>query len=220
MFHVKQSPRDERLGGYLALIRRYHRTLDLISERGLPQLEDKLRDSLAYARAVRREHENAYPERPLCVLDLGSGAGLPAIPMAIALPDAQLVLVERRRRRSAFLNLVASQLELSNVTVYHADVQSLELSSLGEFHLITAQAVARWSWFYCLTRHLHASSVTLIARKGPSGQAEAEALGSELGCVATVQETPLETSHGRLVQVRLEGGLPCPSSASSTKKAG
>jgi 16S rRNA (guanine527-N7)-methyltransferase len=51
------------------------------------------------------------------VVDMGSGAGLPGVPLAIALPSVAFVLVEARRRRGAFLEMVAAELPLRNVTV-------------------------------------------------------------------------------------------------------
>jgi 16S rRNA (guanine527-N7)-methyltransferase len=54
---------------------------------------------------------------PLAVLDLGSGAGLPGIPVAIARPDLTVALAEPRQARAAFLELVVERLRLGNVTV-------------------------------------------------------------------------------------------------------
>jgi 16S rRNA (guanine527-N7)-methyltransferase len=61
------------------------------------------------------------------VLDLGSGAGLPGIPLAIAQPGARFTLVEPNRRRAAFLEAVADSLELPNTTVMVRRVQEVEL---------------------------------------------------------------------------------------------
>jgi len=52
------------------------------------------------------------------VVDLGSGAGLPGIPLAIAMPSSSFVLVERRRSRAAFLESVVDRLQLGNVRVH------------------------------------------------------------------------------------------------------
>lgn len=57
--------------------------------------------------------------------DLGSGAGLPGIPIAIARPDLKVVLAESRRPRAAFLELVVEQLDLANVEVHAAPVSDL-----------------------------------------------------------------------------------------------
>ena len=62
---------------------------------------------------------------PLDVLDLGSGAGLPGIPIAVARPDLTLTLVEPRQARAAFLELVVERLLLTNVTVLPEPAQRL-----------------------------------------------------------------------------------------------
>ena len=64
---------------------------------------------------------------PLAVLDLGSGAGLPGIPIAIARSDLTVALVEPRQQRAAFLELVAERLRLGNVTVLPRPVEELTI---------------------------------------------------------------------------------------------
>lgn len=63
------------------------------------------------------------------LVDLGSGAGLPGVPLAIALPDRRFVLIESRRRRGAFLEFVADELALANVSVVVGRVQDLALEA-------------------------------------------------------------------------------------------
>jgi 16S rRNA (guanine527-N7)-methyltransferase len=57
--------------------------------------------------------------------DLGSGAGLPGVVVAIALPGLQMLLVERRPRRAAFLELAVEELDLSNATVFAGRVAEM-----------------------------------------------------------------------------------------------
>lgn len=69
------------------------------------------------------------------VADFGSGAGLPAIPLAIALPELTFTLIERSEKRRAFLSAVVAHLGLSNARV--------AAQARGErFDLVTARAVA------------------------------------------------------------------------------
>lgn len=60
------------------------------------------------------------------VVDLGSGAGLPGIPLAIGCPRATFLLTEVRRNRAAFLELVVDTLRLANATVYPSRIEDLE----------------------------------------------------------------------------------------------
>jgi 16S rRNA (guanine527-N7)-methyltransferase len=74
------------------------------------------------------------------VLDLGSGAGLPGIPLAIRRPDISVVLVEALLRRATFLTEAVEELGLPNVTVRRA--RGEELAKKVEVDVVTARAVA------------------------------------------------------------------------------
>jgi len=125
MFHVKHegwtdlagSIGLELTGDQEAQLERYR---DLLEDRAIPlgmvaaddagRLRERhLLDSLRAAPLVQATDTTAY--------DLGSGAGLPGIPIAIARPSLQIGLVEPRRARAAFLELVARELSLGNVRV-------------------------------------------------------------------------------------------------------
>lgn len=195
---------EQGLEHYRLLLRRYHAALNLLSEGALASLEEKLDDALAYARAA----EAALGQPAARLLDLGSGAGLPAVVVALALPEARVVMVERRQKRSAFLRLCVGQLGLSNAEVHQIDVRELELAP---FSVITAQAVSTFESLYRLTRHLHARDVVLLSRKGADWPAEVAALEAKLGAKAAAEVVADLHHHGRLVQVRVAGGLACPS---------
>jgi len=84
--------------------------MNLVSCRSARELVNRhLLDSLAVAQAL--------PEDSGLIVDLGSGAGLPGLPLAILRPDLQFALVEIRRRRCSFLREVRRNLHLSNVDV-------------------------------------------------------------------------------------------------------
>jgi 16S rRNA (guanine527-N7)-methyltransferase len=202
MFHVKHRPLDKRIA-YSDLLGRYHKTLDLMSERALKSLELKLNEAQCYADAIA-PHLSPTDR----ILDVGSGAGLPGILLALAFPQNSVTLVERRQRRSAFLRIVASQLELSNVEVVSSDVRDLHGDS---YRWITAQAVGEFAHLYCLTRHLHAQTVHIVMRRGELSPAEQAALESVAGPLLGLESIPLPT-HGTLVAAQLQGGQPCPSS--------
>jgi 16S rRNA (guanine527-N7)-methyltransferase len=80
--------------------------------------------------------------RSLC--DLGSGAGLPGLVLAVVLPDIAVTLTEPRRGRAAFLELALWEMDLDNALVYPGRVQAVA----GEFDVCTARAFgdARASW--------------------------------------------------------------------------
>lgn len=195
----------DQLARYLALLQRYAPTFNLISPRALDNIGAKLSDAQAYAAYLQRH----CPEDGQ-IVDIGSGAGLPGIVIAISLPGHRVHLVERRRRRASFLRLAVAQLGLDNCTVWDADVRALRGIQAA---CVTAQAVASLPELYALSCHLHGESITLLSRKGEDYRAELAALEQSLGVAADEVTVQPLAGHGRLVAVRLKGGLGCRSSA-------
>jgi len=93
------------------------------------------------------------------LLDVGSGMGIPGIPILIALPGLEGVLVERRKKRSEFLRHVIRQLGL-NATVYDADINSLPSLQVD---LCVARAVAEEKLLLRMcTPHVRDNAVALL----------------------------------------------------------
>src|SRR5690625_7242053 len=111
-------PDEQQLVTYVVLIRKYHDTLDLVSDKRLDTMEDFISDALAYAAMI----ESIDPDGRGPIIALGSGVGMPGIPIAIALPKREVILVGRRKRRAVFLNLATKHLGLTNTTVEQADI--------------------------------------------------------------------------------------------------
>jgi len=105
------------------------------------------------------------------VADVGSGAGLPGIPMAIALPEANFVLIEPMERRSNWMLEVIEELGLTNVEVRRARAE--EVLDL-KFDIVTARAVAALDKLLRLTVHLLKPGGSLIALKGSKAAEEIE----------------------------------------------
>lgn len=119
-----------RLQEYERLLKEHAPRLGLIAERDLSRLfERHILDSLRAAPALEDDE----------VCDLGSGAGLPGIPLAIALPQARFVLCEPKRRRIGFLELAVERLELTNASVATVRAEELEAESAD---VCTARAFA------------------------------------------------------------------------------
>ncbi len=189
----------DQLAAYGALVRQYHQTLDLVSPAALRNWDSLIADALLYTELS----EELVPEGDT-VLDVGSGAGLPGIPLALTLPDRHVHLVERRRRRSAFLNLASARLGLANATVHHGDVSDLGGISAS---VVTAQAVGTFTAVHQLTRQLQAPKVLLISSKGPDWRAEAEELEEATGSrliASSVRER--SGSDGLVVGLLFAGG--------------
>ena len=107
------------------------------------------------------------------VVDVGSGAGLPGIPMAIAQPNAHLTLVEPMERRANWLKAVVEDLKIPNIAVIRARAEEVKKS---DFDYATARAVAPLDKLLKLMSPLISDSTkgTVIALKGSKAQQEIE----------------------------------------------
>lgn len=93
------------------------------------------------------------PRGPHLLADVGSGGGVPGIPLAIARPDARLVLIESTKKKAVFLRQTAESLLLSNVTVLDQRVEDVGQSMDREqFDVAVVRAVAAMDWLaeWCL----------------------------------------------------------------------
>jgi 16S rRNA (guanine527-N7)-methyltransferase len=121
------------------------------------------------------------------VCDVGSGAGLPGMVLAIARPDLAVTLVEPLLRRSTYLTEVSEQLELSTVEVVRARAD--ELHGKRRFDVVTSRAVAPLERLLGWSMPLVAPEGSLLAMKGSSISDEiADAAGvlARLGCTEPV----------------------------------
>ncbi len=88
------------------------------------------------------------------ILDLGTGAGFPGIPLALVLPDTQFVLTDSLKKRTDFLEAICKKLCLSNVSVIHARAEDLGRDDhyREQFDVVVSRAVANLSVLceYCL----------------------------------------------------------------------
>jgi 16S rRNA (guanine527-N7)-methyltransferase len=111
--------------------------------------------------------------RPGVVGDVGSGAGLPGLVLAIARPDVSFVLIEPMERRVAWLNDQVSALALSNVSVVRARAEEAKLPQ--QLDQVTARAVSAFKTLVPLTAPLLRAGGELILMKGAGAPAEVEA---------------------------------------------
>lgn len=227
--HIDSLSAEQRasLEHYCELVQRYQASMNLISPKALEQLPQRISESYCYA--VMLQHitqqdtdliaelatatANAENSNPgLQGLDLGSGVGLPAIALLVALPQYRWLLVERRSKRASFLRIVLAQLSnlpTNYATVVSEDVRQINSPHWPAVHIISAQAVGRLAELYALTRHLHAAHIVLLSRKGRDWPEEVAELQARTGAALQVYQQAL-ARDGTLIGVSLRGGLPCP----------
>jgi 16S rRNA (guanine527-N7)-methyltransferase len=116
--------------------------------------------------------------RPGLVGDIGSGAGLPGIVLAIARPDVRFALIEPMERRVAWLNDQVRKLRLSNVSVIRARAEEVRLEE--PLDQVTARAVSAFRKLLPLTAPLLRDGGELVLMKGANAEAEIAAASKEI----------------------------------------
>ncbi|NVN89224.1 MAG: 16S rRNA (guanine(527)-N(7))-methyltransferase RsmG [Desulfuromonadales bacterium] len=122
-------------------------------------------DSLCLTRLISSRHS---------VLDVGSGAGIPAIPLKIARPDVTVVSVDAVGKKIHFQRHIARLLRLQNFEALHSRIESLCTTHAQRFDVITSRAFSDLEQFVRLTGALLADGGVLIAMKGPAASTELE----------------------------------------------
>jgi 16S rRNA (guanine527-N7)-methyltransferase len=143
----------ERLLDYQALLARWNATYNLTAIRDpLEMVSRHLVDSLAILPYVQGQS----------LADLGTGPGLPGIPLAIARPELQVLLVDSNGKKVRFLREAIRSLKLENVRAVQSRVEEVE----GQFDCITARAFASLEDMLAWGGHLLTKDGIWLAMKG------------------------------------------------------
>jgi 16S rRNA (guanine527-N7)-methyltransferase len=154
------------------------------------------------------------PREPFALADLGSGGGVPGIPLAIVLPAAKVVLIEATRKKADFLRKCVAELALTNVTVLG---DRAEMAGRGErragFDIVASRAVAMLEWLVEWSLPLAKVGGSMLAMKGPRVTEELKAgtlvshrLGGGAPLVHEAHVAGLE--HHRIVQIKKIAATP------------
>lgn len=146
---------QSRLLDYLALLQKWNRAYNLTAVREPSKMvSHHLLDSLAVLPHLKAD----------TVLDVGSGAGLPGIPLAVAAPHAQVTLLESSHKKAAFLQQAKTELKLDNVAVVCERVESWRPD--GTFQWVISRALSDLAEFANLAGRHVAPGGKLAAMKG------------------------------------------------------
>jgi len=144
----------QRCEKYIALLQQWGKIHNLTASLQTQEIENNIVDSL-------------YPLKFLndfsSLADVGTGAGYPGMLLAIARPDARVVLVEPRAKRVAFLNFVKSALQLENVFIKQKRIEEIQND---RFDIITSRAVTNTTLLLELTKHLKDDKTEYLFYKG------------------------------------------------------
>ncbi|MCK6551914.1 16S rRNA (guanine(527)-N(7))-methyltransferase RsmG, partial [Myxococcota bacterium] len=188
----------ERLGGYLA------RLLAMNARMNLTAIEDPAAawdrhvfDALTLLPALAAVPAGAT------LADIGSGGGVPGIPLAIARPDLSVALVEATQKKAAFLEGVARALGLSNVTVHAERAEALVRGALRHrFDVVTARAVARLDALVPITAPFAKAGGLLLLIKGQKADEELAEAEAALERHRARHVDTIATPTGRIVVLR------------------
>lgn len=172
---------SERLERFARLLLRWNRTHNLTSiTREDEVLSHHLLDSLSLA--------GELPSKPpLRILDAGAGAGLPGIPLAIALPSHHFTLIDAVAKKCAFITHAHLELALTNLEAVHSRLEDLRGPSFdARFDVVVARALGSLATLVSLTRRLLAPGGRWIAMKGHLPEDELRQLPPDVVAIRTV----------------------------------
>lgn len=186
----------ERLLGYLALLSRWNQIYNLTAVRDEAQMVTRhLLDSLAIAPYLTGQR----------FIDVGTGAGLPGIPMALVFPQREFHLLDSNGKKTRFLFQVKTALGLDNMVVHQARVESFRVAE--PFDMVLSRAFASLQDMVHGCRHLLAPGGRLLAMKGAHPTRELEAVGRECPEIAVYPlVVPGLGEQRHLVEIALQQG--------------
>jgi len=159
------SATQQQLLDYLQLMLKWNRAYNLTAIRQLDEMVVRhVLDSLSIMPYI-----SASP-----VLDVGSGPGLPGIPLALCLPDCRFVLLDSNGKKTRFLTQAKIDLGIENIDIIHSRVEDYR-PSFG-FEIITCRAFAALNTILERTQHLVISTTRVLAMKGRDEVAASEGL--------------------------------------------
>lgn len=153
-----------RLVRFVLLLSRWNAVYNLTAVREPPGMVSRhLLDSLAIAPHLRGTR----------IIDVGTGAGLPGIPLAVARPDCRFVLLDANRKKTRFVTQAVAELGLENAEVVHSRVEDYRPGRA--FDTVLSRAYAGIAAMLGQTAHLGGPNCIYLAMKGanPAGELDA-----------------------------------------------
>lgn len=182
--HLPVEAEDSRivtkLAAFLNLLERWNRAYNLTAVRDRSQMHvQHLADCIAAVPAIRLHVDS---QRPLRVLDVGSGGGLPGAVFSILHPAWRVDCIDAVGKKAAFIRQVAGELDLPALHAIHGRVEQLDLNEA--YDLITSRAFSDLRKLVEVTRHLRRSSGIWAAMKGKVPEQELSEVPNDLAVKA------------------------------------
>ncbi|BFM09841.1 16S rRNA (guanine(527)-N(7))-methyltransferase RsmG [Halioxenophilus aromaticivorans] len=183
------------LGQYLVLFHKWNKAYNLSSVRKLDDMVGRhVLDSLSVLNHLANDNAQRF-------IDVGTGGGLPGIPLAIALPHWQWTLLDSNGKKTRFLTEVVARLQLSNVQVANVRVEAFTPEQ--PFDGVISRAFASLEDMITGCRHLLTDGGYFWAMKGQYPSAELDAKPGDIQLLQTWPlEVPGEVGERHLLQLR------------------
>jgi 16S rRNA (guanine527-N7)-methyltransferase len=183
-----------RLLQYLELIRKWNRVYNLTAIKDPEQmLSHHLLDSLSIVPYIKGTR----------ILDIGSGAGLPGIPVALCCPDSYIVMMDASGKKARFVQQAITELALENAESVHARAEDYTVPE--GFDTVVSRAFSSLADFIRMGLPLMKPSGRMLAMKGRYPTQELEELPADIKVVAVHRlEVPLLESERHLVEMARE----------------
>jgi 16S rRNA (guanine527-N7)-methyltransferase len=181
--------RVDALMGYLDLLQKWNKVYNLTAVRDPAEMmTHHLLDSLSVIGPLLRQ----VGERPVRLLDVGSGGGLPGVVIAVVCPQISVTCVDTVAKKAAFIQQVAATLKLPNLKGLHARVESLNALAGQGFDVVCSRAFASLPDFVNWSQDALAPGAVWMAMKGKHPAEELETLAQQKPGVKVFHVEPLQ----------------------------
>jgi 16S rRNA (guanine527-N7)-methyltransferase len=183
---------NDKLLRYIELLAKWNRTYNLTAIRDpLEMVTHHLLDSLAVLVHLPVPEQGG-------LADVGSGGGLPGIPIAIARPNWHVTLNDANQKKAAFLRQAAIELSLANVEIHEGRAEAW--NPAAQFAIVISRAFAELAEFVRICRHLVAPDGLLAAMKGGNPASEVARIPADCACNRVIRlKVPLVSAERHLV---------------------
>ena len=187
------AEKQKKLLDYVALINKWNQVHNLTAVREPSDMVTlHLLDSLSVLPYISCKN----------LLDVGAGAGLPSIPLAICLPELQVIAIDAVQKKVSFMRQVKAQLKLTNFNVVHSRIEDqtvVDLSAGEGFEVIISRAFSEIALLIKLTQHLLAKNGVWLAMKGVIPEREFEKAGIKPAAIKILKVAGLEAERHLIV---------------------